>query len=195
MGKMEKADGRVRTIFNAFDLNGDGTLQLGELRCFLGDGAEDLCREMDEFKLPPPLAVINSCIGVREWRAFFEQLGADVMEQKLSKLEQVVQSTDIRKKREEYKTKMEKADGRVRTIFNAFDLNGDGTLQLGELRCFLGDGAEDLCREMDEFKLPPPLAVINSCIGVREWRAFFEQLGADVMEQKLSKLEQVVQST
>ena len=103
-----------------------------------------------------------------------------VMEQKLSKLEQVVQSTDIRKKREEYKTKMEKADGRVRTIFNAFDLNGDGTLQLGELRCFLGDGAEDLCREMDEFKLPPPLAVINSCIGVREWCAFFEQLGADV---------------
>jgi hypothetical protein len=91
-------------LFSAFDLNNDGTLALGELRHFLGQGARDLCKEMDAFKLPAHLAPQNACISPEAWSAFFNQVEPDVLEIKLSQLERVVKDTDIPKRRQEYRS-------------------------------------------------------------------------------------------
>jgi hypothetical protein len=82
-----------------------------------------------------------------------------------------------------------KADtnSRIKTLFEAIDLNANGVLQLDELTVYLGDDAASVVAEMDCIQ-------VDGAISLDEWTAFFSTVSCDVLNSHLTQLEGIVAS-
>ena len=69
-------------------MNGNGSLQLAELKVFLGDEAQSVVEEMDKIQT-------DGLVQFDEWASFFKAIPAEVVNTHLTQLEGIVASKDL----------------------------------------------------------------------------------------------------
>jgi hypothetical protein len=87
-GEGADTDSRIKAIFDAVDLNGNGSLNVEELKVYLGDDAESVVAEMDNIQT-------DGVVSFDEWTKFFKAIPADVVNTHLTQLEGIVSSKNL----------------------------------------------------------------------------------------------------